>query len=270
VKIIAFEPDYNEKHRAVLRALSEGIPGAEVRTLGQYEPCDIAVIFGAAKDAYPPTWPKREILAKHQGRRLLMVESAFVRRGEYYQVGWGGYAGNADFNNDLVPRDRWESMGIKTKPWQRRTVGPVVVCGQLPRDTQVQGMDHVAWCRRTVNELRRMGEHVIFRPHPRQQDVSIYGVPSHLIDDGKIGNTLAAAKCVVTWNSTSAVDALIRGVPAIAMHPSSVSYPVAQPRIEDVKKLRYPSRRQWLAGLGYAQWTLEEMRAGLPWVHLNR
>jgi hypothetical protein len=78
----------------VLQALAEGIPGAEVRPLGRYEPCDIAVIFGAAKNAYAPTWPKREILAKHKGRRLLMVESAFVKRGEYYQVGWGGYAGS--------------------------------------------------------------------------------------------------------------------------------------------------------------------------------
>jgi hypothetical protein len=269
MKIIAFEPEYNEKHCDVLRALVAGIPGAEVRTLGEYEPCDIAIIFGAAKDAYPPTWPKREILKKHQGRRLLMVESAFVKRGEYFQVGWNGFAGNADFRNDDMPMDRWEAMGVKTLPWQRRN-GPVVVCGQLPRDTQVQHVDHVGWCRSTVAELRRSGHDVRFRPDPRQNNWSVYHIDRRLIDTRSMDETLADAKCLVTWNSTSAVDALIQGVPVIACHPSSVSYPVATHSIADINHLRYPSRRNWLAGLGYAQWTLDEMRAGLPWMHLNR
>lgn len=269
MKILIFEPDYNPKHRKILRALAEGIPGAEVRPLDRYEPCDIAVIFGAAKDAYPPTWPKREILARHQGRRLLMVESAFVRRGDYYQIGWGGFAGNADFNNGGAPDDRWRAMNIPTKPWQNRPDGAVIVCGQLPRDTQVQDVDHVKWCKNTVDTLSQMGERVLFRPHPRQQDASIYGIPEGLIDKRRMVHSLDDAKCVVTWNSTSSVDALIQGVPAITIHPSSIAYPVAQHKLRAVQSLQYPSRRQWLAGLGYAQWTLDEMRRGLPWKHLN-
>jgi hypothetical protein len=160
-------------------------------------------------------------------------------------------------------------LGIPTRPWQYRPDGAVVVCGQLPRDTQVQDVDHVRWCAHMVKKLQRMGERIIFRPHPRQKDASVYGVPKGLIDRRKMAQSLDDAKCVVTWNSTSSVDALIQGVPAITIHPSSIAYPVAQHKLDAVRRLRYPSRSQWFAGLGYAQWTLDEMREGLPWRHLN-
>lgn len=270
MKIDAYLPNYNEKHCQVLRALADGIPGARVRTLGAYVPCDIAIIFGAHKYAFSKTLPKKEILQKHQGRRLLMVESAFVLRGDYYQIGWGGYAGNADFCNEGVPSDRWDAMGVPVQPWQKRNKGPIVVCGQLGRDTQVQDTDHYKWCRDTVRKLQQMGETVIFRPHPREKDPSVYRIPKSIHHTGKFAEVLKEAKCVVIYNSTSGVDALIAGVPVIASHPSAISYPIAQHELTDVKALKYPDRTQFFAGLGYAQWTPAEMRAGLPWKHLNR
>lgn len=275
MKVIVYEPHYNNKHQMVLRALAEGMRSCgemvEVRDLRDYQPCDVAVIFGAVKNSYPPTWPKREILQRHQGRSLLMVESAFVRRGEYWQIGWGGYAGTADFRNQGMPIDRWHSLGIPAKKWRKgQENGPVVVCGQLPRDTQVQDIDHVRWCRETVAYYARNGYPVLFRPHPRVNDPEIYGVPGDLLDTGKIKDTLGEARCFVTWNSTSCVDALRVGVPAITCHPSSIGWPVSRHRLQDVDDLWYPDRSEWLAGLGYAQWNLDEIQEGLPWRHLTR
>lgn len=269
MKIIAFEPHYNERHRTVLRALAAGI-GAEVRDMRDYAPCDVAIVFGAYKRSYPPTWPKAEILERHTGRSLLMVESAFVRRGEYWAIGWGGFAGNADFNlTGDEPMDRWDALGVKSKPWRRRE-GPVVVCGQLPHDTQVQDVDHVGWCRMAVDYLRGRGYPVLFRPHPRCRDPDVYGIADSLFDTRKMRATLAEARAVVTWNSTSCVDALVAGVPVITCHPSSIGWPVARHRLEDIDDLRFPSRRRWLAGLGYSQWNLDEIREGRPWDHLTR
>lgn len=276
MKVVVYEPHYNEKHQMVLRALAEGIRACgqdvEVRDLRDYTPCDIAVIFGGMKDAFPPTWPKGEILKRHQGRSLLMVESAFVLRGEYWQIGWGGFAGNADFNlTGDEPIDRWRSFGLRMKPWRKHQAeGPVVVCGQLPHDTQVQDVDHVGWCQSAVEYYQQKGIPVLFRPHPRAKRLSIYGIPERLMDTRKIKETLNEARCFVTWNSTSCVDALRVGVPAITCDPSSIGWPVSRHRLEDVDDLWYPDRTQWLAGLGYAQWNLQEIREGLPWRHLTR
>ena len=268
MKVVAFLPEYSAKQAGILRGFAAGIPGAEAHSLSRYVDCDIAVIFGLVKHSYPATWAKREVLARHSGRRLIVIESAFLRRGEYYQIGFGGAAGHADFRNQGAPADRWRALGVNSKPWRRRPDGPVVVCGQLRRDTQVQDSDHDAWCRRVVEHYRRRGARVLFRPHPREREPGSYGVPSHLIDTRPLRDVLAEAQCFVTYNSTAGVDAAIKGVPVVACDAGSMAWPVAAHGLGAPP--RFPSRRAWLAGLGYAQWTLAEMRAGLPWRHLTR
>lgn len=273
MRIVAFDPEYNEKLSGITRALASGIPGCEVVPMGNYVDCDIAIIFGGYKKSYKPTWPKKEIMAKHQGRRLIMIESGFWGRGELYQVGWGGFAGGADFNlqrfaKGKIPADRWQAIGPGCRQWLHNDKGAYIVMGQVPHDTQVQDMDHKAWCVGTVEALEARGERVYFRPHPRIGSCEAYGVPEKYHLKGKIHKALRVAKAVVTWNSTSAVDALLNGVPAIAQHPSSIAYSVASHDLQD--PLRYPDLTQWLRGMAYSLWTVDEMAAGKPWEHLNK
>lgn len=270
--LAVYVPKYNPKHAEILEAFAAGAASCgvdvAVRNLGDWVEAKKAAIFGWHKIAFRATWPKQEVISRYRGDNLIIVESAFVRRGEYYQVGLGGFAGNADFRSDGVPLDRWQDLGIKPKRWQRRPRGPIVVCGQVPRDTQVQHVDHIGWCRKVVNYYARRGEYVLFRPHPKIEDPSVYRIPPRLFDVPKLTQSLNRARCYVTWNSTSGVDAIIAGVPVIAMNPGSMAWPVASHSLD--AQLRYPSRRQWLASLAYSQWTVEEMRQGLPWRHLMR
>lgn len=269
MKVIVFEPDYDLKHSFILRAVAQGIPGAVVRPVTEYEPCDVAVIFGGVKKSYPKTWSKQAIVDQHAGRALLMVESAFVRRGEYYQIGWGGTAGAADFNlKPDMPMDRWEQIGgPMVKPWRRMDNQPIYVCGQLPRDVQVQDIDHRKWCRETVAYYMKKGTPVLFRPHPKIESAHDYGVLPFIINAQKLGSVLKSARAFITWNSTSAVDAVIAGVPVVALDKGSIAWPVAAHDLDTFDFM--PEREPWFAGLGYSQWTLEECRAGLPWKHLN-
>ena len=101
-----------------------------------------------------------------------------------------------------------------------------------------------------------------------EKDPSIYGLTCPM-DTSPMERCLQGAKAVVTYNSTSAVDAIVQGIPAITMDKGSISYPVSQHTLADIKALEYPDRTQWLNGLGYAQWTMVEMSKGLPWAHLN-
>lgn len=151
MKVAVYKPDYNERHQEVLEAFAEGIPGAEVRWVNKFRPdTDVAVVFGWYKYGFRPAMTKLPIIEHyHKAGRLIVVESAFLKRKEYYQIGWNGFAGHADFMNDDVPMDRWDAIGIKAKPWSKNFDGPVVVCGQLPRDTQVQDTDHITWCKET-------------------------------------------------------------------------------------------------------------------------
>ena len=269
MRVVIYEPDYNPDHRRILRHLAKGIPGSEIRTLGDYVESDVAVIFGGHKYAFSKTAPKGEIMRLHTGRRLLCVEEAFVRRGDFYQVGWGGFAGNADFNNANVPGDRWRSFGVKVAEWQRNPTGHVVVMGQLGRDVQVQDTNHYGWCRWACNMLQSAGQKVIFRPHPKEPANKIYDIPTSLIHSGTMAEALYGAKSVVTWNSTSAVDAILAGIPAVAMDSGSIAYPISGHDIGDAIRPEYPPRMKWLSRIGYSQWTLDEMANGDTWRHLN-
>ena len=270
MKVIAFEPDYNAEHREALRAFAAGIPGAEVRPVTEYEWCDVAVIFGSVKAANPHTHSKGPIMDRHGGdRRLIMIEAAFQKRGEYYAVGWDQQAGHADFNTGPgIPIDRWGKLGIRSKRWRTGRGGTVLVIGQLPRDTQVQNVDHLAWCQETFEFYRDRGDLVLFRPHPMVDDPGIYGIPRGYLDFTPIEELRDLnIRCAVTWNSTFAVDAVIQGIPVIAMDKGSMAWEVAS---HDLTILDHkPLRSRWLAKIGYAQWTLEEMRQGLPWKHLT-
>lgn len=266
-KIIAFDPVYNKKLSLIVNSFAKGC-NAKVVPLGEYEECDIAIVFGLYKKSFPPTFPKLEIMKRHTGKRLLVIESAFVKRGEYWQVGWGGQAGNADFNVKDPPLDRWESFGINVEDWKIQPNGVYFVCGQLPRDTTVQDTDHALWCRQTLQQLKDMGKRAIFRPHPRARyDLECYGIPFGDMRIEKLPRALSVAKCFVTYNSTSGVDAAIAGVPVIAFDKGSFAYEIASHSLEE--PLVTPDRTRWLAKLGYAQWSLPEMSSGKAWAHIS-
>lgn len=288
MKVVVFTPLHNKNHCKVLRAFAQGIERCgqpvTICPLGKYTPCDVAIVFGAVKESYPPTWPKREILDKHKGRRLIMIESAFIKRGAYWQVGFGGFAGEADFRNDNMPDDRWPTFGVNVQRWKKTdNTAPVVVCGQIPWDTQVQYVGHVGWCRNLVTKLTTFKIPTLFRPHPRlvrngrAKDVYT-GISLEIWDCSRIEDSLKKARCFITWNSTSAVDALIAGVPVVTFHNSSIAWPMASHELGfyTVKgqprnlSLVYPDREQWFYNLAYTQWSLEEMKKGLPWQHLTR
>lgn len=276
MKVAVYVPTYNDKHVNILKALAMGIPGAIVKNAIDFKPgvADIGVVFGWYKTAFEPTMVKKPIIEHYLAmgdRRLLVVESAFVKRGQYFQVGWNGFAGNADFNNHDMTADRWDAMGIKTRKWRdRHAPGYCIVIGQLPRDTQVQDVNHIAWCQWAVAEAQRVygKDQVLFRPHPKCDKPEIYGIDKFIHDRRKIHVALRDAASVITWNSTTGIDALVAGVPVVAMDPGSIAWDMASHGIDE--PLRYSPRREWFAKVGYTQWTLQEMREGQPWLHLTR
>lgn len=272
MKINCFYPSYSEKHTEILEAFAQGC-GANMVPLESYEPCDIAVIFGIHKEAYPPTMAKKPIIDKHnKPKKLIVIESAFTHRGEYYQVAWNGFAGTGDHCAKKSPPDRFNKLCIARQPMTYRKDGKVILCAQLPRDTQVQNFNYIHWVQKTFSALQRKGHDVLFRPHPRDKEIEQFKIHHSFHDTNKrIAKTLLTAKAVVTYNSTSAVDSLICGIPPVASHPSSIAYPVSHNDISQIgKTLNEKKIEQWFYDLAYSQWTLDEMREGLTWRHLTK
>ena len=263
----------NPTHDMVLEAFAEGA-GATLVSGWKWAPDDIAVVFGIRKERVPASYPRGEIIKKQErhGGRVIVLETGYVNRGSgrdhHYAAGWGGLNGRADFRNAGMAADRWELLGRGLRPW-RGDGARIVVCGQVPWDAACQDHHHLGWCQLVTAKLgRRFGPAVAFRPHPLAAGVN-YGVRCE-ISARTLDEDLADAKVVVTWNSNTAVDAVIAGVPVIAMDPGSMAWAVAGHTLDDVENPPKPDREKWTWALAHCQWLPAEMSAGLAWRHLSR
>lgn len=158
------------------------------------------------------------------------------------------------------PPDRFEALGIEIQS-RRKRGERIYVCGQHSGDPS-HGLDRngvVRWALDTVNDLRFVTEReVVWRPHPDSP-----------IGIGNVKNSTGPIDwddvfCVVTINSNIGHEALLNGVSVICEETAPYSELAndcfsESPFMPDAK-----IRKQYFARLAYAQWTLEEIRAGKP------
>lgn len=278
VDVVCYYPEYNAEHRMVLKSFARGC-GAELRPVTDYRPCDVAVIYGWTKTKVTATHTKAPIIERHlPARSLLVIDSAPVLRGDYWAVTANGMGWSANPCRNNMTADRWKTFGVDLKPLVNKYAGdypayqekPVVICGQVPWDANVQDTDHLHWVKASIKLWERMGHSVMFRPHPRiplDQYLLPY-VP--VIDNGPLAELWRKAKAVITFNSTIGVDAAINGLAVVASDPRSFAWPVAGKLIDSVLAApQLAAREQWAANLAYCQWNLTELASGKAWEHLK-
>ena len=267
----------NPVHDRVLRAFFEGAPEPKILcTFPEYEPTDIAVVFGVYKRNIPVSYARGEIMNNQLaiGNDTLVLETGYVNRGDgeenHYAAGLNGLNGHADFRNEGMPSDRWDMLEAELQPWKPPGKN-VILCGQVPWDASVQDVDMHEWLKRKAKEIAEVCDHpIIYRPHPCARNHP-QEVPGCVTTHDFFHNDLANAWCVVTYNSNAAVDAIIEGVPAIATGEGSMARGIA---LMDVGQILWAAnvgqcdRQQWANDLAYTQWTPAEMRAGHTWRHL--
>ena len=82
------------------------------------------------------------------------------------------------------------------------------------------------------------------------------------------GAALKGAWAVVTHHSNVAVDGLLQGIPAFCWQ--GVAAPLSSQDLTKIETPVYPDgREQWTADIAWCQWSIAEMKAGLPWLHLK-
>ncbi len=313
MKVLLYGPDYNRKHEVgwlTTYALSEGLTklGVEhsVRWTGDWEKdgkeiADICIVNGWWKkfiDGRPRT--NRNVIIKAQeaaGKPAWCIERGFLLDREK----WSGFSINGfcsnggDFRAQGMPPDRWIRVGIELQPWRKPTAdGYVLLCAQVPWDTQVQDGNHLAWLEETVREIKKHTDRpIVFRGHPKAwRRTNPYSVISKetwaLMEyrgtQAKPPSTtfeedLEGAHCVVCYNSNVAVLCVVAGVPVFT-GAACLADPIAVrckrdcctmfDMIDDPPVPTEEARRQWACDIAYKQWEMEEWRQGLPWLHLSR
>lgn len=154
--------------------------------------------------------------------------------------------------------ERWERLRIALKPW-RKDGRHVLVCA-----ARGMGSPEMREPRGWADDVCRRLARVTDRP------VALRRHPGKAYAERPLLRDLAGAWAVVVWGSNCATHALVEGVPVFYEAPHLITAGAAERGIATVERPRYPDRLPTFHRLAWAQWTLDEIRQGVPFGHLLR
>ncbi len=230
------------------------------RSLGDWRVAELSVIWGHR--ATPLFDMQRDA-----GTNYLIMERGYVGdRTRWTSLGLNGLNGRATFPN---PRDadRWRKT-ITLRPWSRGG-GYALVIGQVQGDAAVESVNLDLWYSMVTGRIATTtGLPVKFWPHPVSVERGqVAPVPGAETLPGSLEKALHGAAVVATYNSNSAVDAVIAGVPTWAMDEGSMAWSITGHDLDEQPPT--PDRTEWANWIAHTQWSEAEIRDGIAWDHLR-
>lgn len=213
------------------------------------------------------------------GRRTVMFDKALVRSPRvplgYHRVCLDGTTPMKTMMRRLRTWERWERLGVKLQ--KRRPVttdGAIVFAGSSQKYCAMHGLgDATDYARDVFAAVRRVVRKrpLIYRPKPSWNDFR--PIRGTLLSRGEpFDALLPRTHVVVTHGSSAAIDAIIGGVPAIALGECAAT-PVAGTTIEDVRDPPFvgmEARWHWACQLAWCQWHLSEVESGAMWAFMRK
>lgn len=224
------------------------------------ESCDLFVMWGARRTELMDR-------ARRKGAEICVLERAYLPdRFQWLSVSFGGgLNGRGKFNGPFSDGSRWEkNFGHMMQPWQPKSDGYALIMEQIQTDTSVRGVDMPRFYAKAGDAFAAIGLPVKVRPHPHCTPKSGQSVIAESYKS--LADDLADARCAVTWNSNSGVDAVLAGVPTIAMDEGSMAWDVTG---HELKLPPMPDRLPWAHALAWKQWAKDELASGFCWENVR-
>jgi hypothetical protein len=204
---------------------------------------------------------------------VVIVEVGNLRRNETWRVSLNHVNRLGVFANTTdLDYERPGKLGLSLRDIKQDRKDEILITAQHKHSLQWKGMpDTVFWISDLAREIKRYTDRkIVVRPHPR----SLFGpVPgTTIVYPKKIENTYDNFDidynyhCVINHNSGPAIQSAINGTPVIC-DQSSLAYPVST-TLENIENPTIPDRKQWFVELCHTEWTVDEIKKGLPFLRL--
>jgi hypothetical protein len=273
MKISLFKEHGALNSKPVFKAFEQSLLDAGHTVYQNDMNCDVAVIWSVL-------WNGRMLGNKavwehyrSTNRNVIVLEVGGIHRGITWKVGINGINRNAYFGYNNNNNKRAIKLGLNLSEWKNNGEF-ILLCGQHNKSLQWQDMPSMSnWVIKTIDTIRQYTERpIIFRPHPRcalphierglknvyrQDPVQVSGSYDNF--DLEFSRVWAT----VNWSSNPGPQSIISGVPAI-VGPDSLAWDVATHDFADIENPAKPDRAQWLNDYAYTEWTVDEIRQGLP------
>ena len=184
--------------------------------------------------------------------------------GGYYRITHNGtmHSGDGDY-----PKDRFNKL-VKEEMRDWRKTGDHIVL--IPPSTIFQkflgihGPKPSSWLKNAFEEIQKYTDRrvLVSTKFANGWEDSFPKGMKKIPSENPYRKVIENAWALVTYNSNCMTDAVVKGIPIISLSPER--------KIGSIEEIENPPMdREFLYGLAYQQWTLEEMRTGQAWRELN-
>lgn len=148
---------------------------------------------------------------------FILDHGYFEPRAEKISLSINGFHGKA-YRQDLTGLRAPDNVP-EVKPW-RLDGDTIYVMGQLQNDRAVRGLDIDRWAQHIARKAHdQFDKRVVIRPHPLM--INPWEPPLPPLDE-----VWDDAYLVITWTSSVGPQAILQGVPTVAMHGASMASPL--------------------------------------------
>lgn len=206
------------------------------------------------------------------GREVVVAEVGMISREHTWKLGLNGTSKSHYPHTEIDP-NRAKFLDLKCSPWRNNGTNIIIAC-QRTDSQQWKSLPNLdTWLTEIITKLRCYTDRpIIVRPHPRGSQPKIkcaINMPRHLpmtYDSYDYDQVLSTTWAVINHNSSPGPQAILSGVPAF-VDASSLASAVGNLDYAQIENPLRPDRTQWINWLAHTEWTLEEIKSGMP---LNR
>lgn len=227
----------------------------------------------------------------------LVVDTGFFNNNSYQAIGYNGSKRHANYFNKNSPSDRFDSRNIKIHPIKIKKSNKNVLfflqthgSGIYPHsglyydevidnciiyilnntDFNIKIKTHPSYnygiltTRNLIQKFKKYSNRIsYYETIPRRSEKQHLDQFIDILNDD--------IYCTVSFSTNAIVRSIISGIPNISLYDKSIGWDVSNHSIEEIHNLTKFSKKdvyQWCCDLAYADWTIDEIKSGLPFKKL--
>lgn len=208
---------------------------------------------------------------RNLGKPVFIIEVGSLDRGRTWKISANHITKEGIYGNtENLDTNRSKNLGIELKDIRNQRKDTILIVGQHERSLQWQKLPTArTWLEQKIREIRNYtARPIIFRPHPRCILGNLNNLGITVQRPNKIQNTYDKFDldfnhyCVIGHNSGVGIQSVISGTPIIC-DETSLAYEMSG-QTSKINEVFLPDRSAWFQKILHTEWTIEEMRQGIP------
>lgn len=197
------------------------------------------------------------------GRTFYYIDNGYF--GNHYSKTWFRIIKNHVHDvRPIIPRDRSRLDRCQFTVLPRKQGSKILLAPPSIKSFSIWDINQDQWIANTVAEIEKHTDRPIEirEKRPRWERFATDTIEQALDDD---------VHCLVTYNSVAAIEAVMRGVPAICLGPNAAAT-VCSTDLSEIENPQFPDadlREAWMRHLSYSQFSFIEMSDGTAWRIIN-